>query len=157
MSTADGPVGLTTVFPDVIEALTDHDPRRRDLAAETLDDVLRGSALDTDTARLLVGHLVRLAVEDPVTGVRESALNAIGGALRHHRLPFGLVGPLGPAMRTMTPELLLHSLFVLGATHDERARPLLEPFLRHPDPEVRAETRLAMDEITAASPPPPSA
>nr|WSZ18806.1 hypothetical protein OH837_38440 [Streptomyces canus] len=36
----------------------------------------------------------------------------------------------------MEHELLEYALYVLGATHDLRARPLIEPFL-HPDPQVR--------------------
>ncbi|MFD6274366.1 hypothetical protein ACFWFI_02035 [Streptomyces sp. NPDC060209] len=136
---------------DALDALSDRDPHRRDLAAEFLGDVLRHSALGTDTARLLVGRLVGLAVGEPATGVRESALNAISGAVCHHFLPLGLVGPLVPAMPTMSAELLAHTLFVLGATHDERALPLIEPYLRHSDPDVCEEARLARDEITAAN------
>ncbi|MET9734497.1 hypothetical protein [Streptomyces sp. NPDC006458] len=47
------------------EALTDREPDRRDAAA-MLGDLLRGTGLDADTARL--------TVNEPATRVRESAL-----------------------------------------------------------------------------------
>jgi HEAT repeat protein len=132
-----------------LDALTDRDPNRRDLAAAVLGDLLRGTALDTDTACLVVGRLVSLAVDEPETKVRESALNSISEAFDHHRLPLDLVEPLVTAMPTMEHELLEYVLYVLGATHDSRARPLIEPFLHHPDPRVREDARLAAAEITA--------
>lgn len=132
-----------------LDALTDRDPNRRDLAAAVLGDLLRGAALDTDTACLVVGRLVSLAVTEPETKVRESALNSISEAFNHHRLPLDLVEPLVTAMPTMEHELLEYALYVLGATHDPRARPLIEPFLHHPDPQVREDARLAAAEITA--------
>ncbi|MDX3497677.1 HEAT repeat domain-containing protein [Streptomyces turgidiscabies] len=135
-----------------LEALTDRDPDQRDVAAAVLGDLLRGTALGTDTARLVVGRLVSLAVDDPVTKVRESALNSISEAFNHHSLPLDLVEPLAHAMPTMERELLEHALYVLGATHATQALPLIEPFLHHPEPDVRDEARLAVAEITAIEP-----
>ncbi|MFJ8164168.1 hypothetical protein ACIRBY_25025 [Streptomyces sp. NPDC096136] len=139
-----------------LEALTDRDPSRRDVAADILGDLLRGTALDTDSARLVVGRLVSLAVNERVTTVRESALNSISEAFNHHRLPLDLVEPLTVAMPTMERELLEHALYILGATHDPQARPLIEPFLHHPDPQVCEEAQLAAAEITAAEPESPT-
>ncbi|MFJ7593425.1 hypothetical protein ACIQZO_39860 [Streptomyces sp. NPDC097617] len=136
-----------------LEALTDRDTNRRDVAADTLGDLLRGTALDTDTAHLVVGRLVSLAVNEPVTTVRESALNAISEAFNHHRLPLDLVEPLAAAMPTMERELLEHALYILGASHDPHAHLLIEPFLRHPNPQVREDARLAAAEITASEDP----
>ncbi|MBW8705845.1 hypothetical protein MBT84_40165 [Streptomyces sp. MBT84] len=48
-----------------LESLTDREPGRRDAAA-MLGDLLRGTGLDADTARL--------TVNEPATRVRESAL-----------------------------------------------------------------------------------
>ncbi|MFI0811878.1 hypothetical protein [Streptomyces echinatus] len=136
-----------------LEALTDRDPNRRDVAAADLGDRLRGTALDTDTARLVVGRLVSLALNESVTRVRESALNSISEAFNHHRLPLDLVEPLASAMPTMERELLEHALYILGATHDPRARLLIEPFLHHSDPQVRDEAGLAAAEIPASEGP----
>ncbi|MET9879176.1 hypothetical protein ABZZ36_31805 [Actinacidiphila glaucinigra] len=135
-----------------LEALTDPDPHRRDVAAGTLGDLLRGTALDTDTTRLVVGRLVSLAINEPVTKVRESALNSISEAFNHHHLPLDLVEPLVAAMPTMERELLEHALYILGATHDPQARRLIQPFLHHPDPEVREDARLATAETAASEP-----
>ncbi|WP_037599871.1 HEAT repeat domain-containing protein [Streptacidiphilus rugosus] len=136
-----------------LEALTDRDPNRRDAAADTLGDLLRDTALDTDTAHLVVGRLISLAFNEPETKVRESALNSISEAFNHHRLPLDLVEPLATAMPTMEPALLEHALYILGATHDPRARSLIEPFLHHPNPQVREDARLAAAEITASEGP----
>ncbi len=72
-----------------LDAFTVRDPNRRDVAAAVLGDLLRGTALDTDTACLVVGRMVSLAVHEPETKVRESALNSIREACNHHRLPPG--------------------------------------------------------------------
>ncbi|MFE3268062.1 HEAT repeat domain-containing protein [Streptomyces sp. NPDC059215] len=135
-----------------LEALTDRDPDRRDLAAASLGDLLRGTALDADTARLVVGRLVSLTVNEPITRVRESALNAVSESFNRHRLPLDLVKPLAAAMPTMEPEILGHAIYFLGATHAPTALPLMEPFLNHPDQEVSEGARLAAAEITATNP-----
>jgi len=131
-----------------LEALTDREPHQRDLAAAALGDLLRGT-LPEPTARLLVGRLVSLTVNEPVTKVRESALNSISEAFNHHGLPLDLVEPLATAMPNMDGELLAHVLYIFGATHDPQAQPLIEPYLDHPYPDVRAEAHLAAAEITA--------
>ncbi|WP_441250548.1 HEAT repeat domain-containing protein [Kitasatospora sp. McL0602] len=134
---------------EVLEALSNCDPNRRDVAADILGDRLRGAALDADSASLVVGRLVSVAVNEPVTKVRESALNSISEAFDHYRLPLRLVEPLAAATPTMERQLVVHALYIFGVTHDPKARPLIEPFLRHPDSEVREEAQLAVAEITA--------
>ncbi|MFI6056165.1 HEAT repeat domain-containing protein [Streptomyces violascens] len=134
--------GMNVVFA-ALEALTNRDPNRRDVAADTLGDLLRGNALDADTPRLVVGRLVSLAINESETKVRESALNSISEAFNRHGLPLDLVEPLATAMPTMEHELLEHALYILGATHDPRARSLIEPFLLHPNSKVRGEAQLA--------------
>ncbi|MFF9373821.1 hypothetical protein ACF1BB_04615 [Streptomyces griseoluteus] len=134
-----------------LEALTDRDPNRRDVAAEVLGDLLRGTALDADSTRLVVGRLVSLAVNEPVTKVRESALNSISEAFNHHSLPLSLVQPLAAAMPMMEPELLAHAIYIFGATYDPQARPLIEPFLNHPDTDMREEAERAAAEITTST------
>ncbi|MFE7111910.1 hypothetical protein ACFU98_36675 [Streptomyces sp. NPDC057575] len=135
-----------------LEALIDRNPDERDVAAAALGDLLRGTALDTESACLIVGRLVGVAVNDPVTDVRESALNSISEAFNRHNLPLGLVEPLTQAMPMMERELLVHTLYIFGATHELRAYPLTESFLHHLDPDVREEARRALAEITAPEP-----
>ncbi|WP_415958728.1 HEAT repeat domain-containing protein [Streptomyces sp. 021-4] len=137
---------------EALETLTDRDPDQRDVAAAVLGDLLRGTALDAATARRAVGSLVNLATNEPVTSVRESALNSISEAFSYHSLPLDLVEPLAPALPTMTGELLAHSVYIFGATRDPQARPLIEPFLHHPDADVREEARQAAAEITRPKP-----
>ncbi|MFF2570959.1 hypothetical protein [Streptomyces sp. NPDC058084] len=52
----------------------------------------------------------------------------------------------------MTGTVLADTLYIRGATHGPQARPLIEPFLRYPEPEAREEARLAAAEITADEP-----
>lgn len=101
-----------------LEALTDRDPNRQDVAAEVLGDLLRGVALEADPTRLVVGRLVSLAVNEPVTKVRESALNPISEAFNHHSLPLSLVQPLAAAMPTLEPEPLAHGSTAEGRSHN---------------------------------------
>ena len=77
--------------------------------------------------RLVVGRLVSLTVNEPVTKVRESALNSISEAFNHHRLPLDLVEPLDTDAPTMEPELLAHAVCIFDATHNPQARQLIEP------------------------------
>ncbi|SBT93765.1 hypothetical protein GA0115233_10713 [Streptomyces sp. DI166] len=134
-----------------LEALTDRDPNRRDVAAEVLGDFLRGTALNAESARLVVGRLVSVALNEPVTRVREAALNSISEAFNRHSLPLSLVQQLAVAMQTMEPEALTHTIYILGATQDPQARPLIEPFRNHPDADVREEVERAAAEITAST------
>jgi len=138
-----------TVRREVLEALTDRDPDRRDEAADALGDVLRNAGLDQAGARTAVARLVVLAVDEPVTRVRESALNAVSEAFNSYRVPLAVVEPLTAALGTMTPELLAHALYIIGATQDPQTRPLIEPFLEHRDPSVREEAERALAEIRA--------
>ncbi|WP_327419835.1 hypothetical protein OG963_00985 [Streptomyces sp. NBC_01707] len=95
--------------------------------------------------------MVSLAINEPVAKVRESALNQISEAFNHHHLPLNLGEPLAEVMTTMEPELLAHTLYILGATHDAQASPLIEPFLNHLDRDVREEAGLAAAEITTST------
>ncbi|WP_406327097.1 hypothetical protein [Streptomyces sp. NBC_00203] len=86
-----------------------------------------------------------------MTKVRESVLHSIGEAFNHHRLPLNLVEPPAVAMPTMGSEPLSHTIHILGATRDSQASPLIEPFLNHPDSDVREETGVAAAEITGST------
>ncbi len=79
--------------------------------------------------------------------VRESALNSISEAFNHYRLPRDLFTALVPAMAAMEPELLGHTLYILGATQDPAAAVMIRPLLGHSDASVREEAALALTEI----------
>ena len=49
----------------------------------------------------------------------------------------------------MSSALLVYAVYVFGATQDPQARPLTEPFLHHPDLDVREEAVCALAEIAA--------
>ncbi|WP_413754772.1 hypothetical protein [Streptomyces sp. MMBL 11-3] len=62
-----------------------------------------------------------------------------------------LVEKLAAAMRTMERQLLEHSLYSLGATHDLGAGHLIEPFLHHSDSQGRKEAQITAADITQQS------
>ncbi|MHA6764334.1 HEAT repeat domain-containing protein [Streptacidiphilus sp. PAMC 29251] len=130
-----------------LEALTDRTPRTRDIAAAELGDLLRGHALDAPTAVLVVARLVAFTVNEPDRTVRESALNSISEAFNHYRLPLELFTALVPELEGSEPELIGHTLYILGATQDPAAAALIRPLLGHADPSVREEAVLALTEI----------
>ncbi|MYS87986.1 hypothetical protein [Embleya scabrispora] len=134
---------------EALEALDARDTRTRDMAADWLGDLLRGTALSQADAELAVARLVALFVRDVDHGVREAALNSICEAFNRRRLPLRLFGDLVPIEPTLQNELLAHTLCILGSTQDPAAEEAISPFVTHPDARVREEATLALDEIRA--------
>lgn len=132
---------------DVLGALADRNPRLRDDAAARLGDLLYAKTFDPATARSVTERLVALAVAEPDEVVRESALNSIGEAMCHYRIPLELVEPLAPGLGRMPRTQLEHALFILGATQDRRAQQFIAPFIGHTDGRVRADAELALGEL----------
>jgi HEAT repeat protein len=58
------------------------------------------------------------------------------------------VGSLRAVLPFMSPALLEHALHILGSTHDQAARPAIEPFLDHSEQAVRQYAAEALDELT---------
>ncbi|MET9595495.1 HEAT repeat domain-containing protein [Streptomyces sp. NPDC006516] len=79
--------------------------------------------------------------------VRESALHAVCIASTHYQLPYRVVEALAVGADAFEPVLLRYVLFILGATYDRVVLPVVERYLRHPDPEVRREAAEAVDEL----------
>jgi HEAT repeat protein len=131
--------------------LTHHDPRHRDLAVEHLGDLLRGPGLDQADAELAVARLVALFTSETDPTVQESTLHAIADAFDRHRLGLPVFQPLHPLLPAMPPNLLEHALYLLAATHDPQARPMIEAFLQHPDPTVRGYAAQALTELPGHS------
>jgi HEAT repeat protein len=141
-----------STFLTALADLTRRDTRQRDLAAETLSDLLRTGALAHSDAQAAVTALVALAGNDPDATVQESALHAITEAFDHYELPLRLFRPLQQQMPTMPPILLAeYALYILAATHDPDARPTIETFLAHPDPAVHRAAREAIAELPGQS------
>ncbi|MFJ7298969.1 hypothetical protein [Streptomyces sp. NPDC099088] len=107
--------------------------RERDVWADSVGDLLEQPYLAQADAERLVGWLVQLAVSDHDDAVRESALHAVAAAGAPYELPFAVVEPLAVHIDGFKPVVLEYVLSSLSATHDERARPVIEPFLTHAD------------------------
>jgi HEAT repeat protein len=135
------------VLTALLDQLTHHDPRRRDLAADELADLLRIGALDQADTERTVAHLVTTAVHDADPTVRESALHAIVEAFTHRALPLRLFNALRHQLTSLEPALLDYALNILASTHDPAARPAIEAFLNHPDPDVRDYATDALGEL----------
>ena len=123
------------------------DARQRELWADDLGDLLESACLQHAEAERAVGRLVQLAVAAGDHAVRESALHAVAEAGVPYELPYAVVEPLADNIGAFEPLLLGYVLCSLSATHDERARGPIEPFLTHPDADVRREARFAMAEL----------
>ncbi|MCX4825544.1 hypothetical protein OG883_37985 [Streptomyces sp. NBC_01142] len=126
------------------------DARQRDFCADDLGDLLDSAYLSQADAERVVGWLVERAVSDVDYAVRESALHAVSNAGVRYKLPYSSVEPLAAGIDAFEPLLLEYVLFSLSATHDPAARPIIEPFLGHPDAAVREEAALAMAELRGA-------
>jgi hypothetical protein len=136
----------------LLEVPTHHDARERDLAADYLGDVLRGTSLEQADADLAVSRLVELLATENDLSVQESALNALADAFDHHELGLQVFEPVVPRMSAMTPALLEYMLYVLSATHDPNARPAIEAFSDHPDAVVRGYVTEALTELLGRHP-----
>ncbi|MFD8380606.1 HEAT repeat domain-containing protein [Streptomyces sp. NPDC059679] len=123
------------------------DARQREVWADDLGDLLESACLQRAEAEQVLGWLVQMAVTAGDHAVRESALHAVAEAGVPYELPYSVVEPLADNIAAFEPLLLEYVLFSLSATHDERARGPIEPFLAHPDPDVRREARFAMAEL----------
>lgn len=121
--------------------------RRRDLCLDVVSDVLETGCLATDDAERVVERLVLVALSPESCAVRESALHAVCTASTHYRLRYKVVEALAVGADAFEPVLLRYVLFILGATYDRAALPVVERYLRHPDPEVRREAAEAVDEL----------
>ncbi|WP_245689628.1 HEAT repeat domain-containing protein [Streptomyces chattanoogensis] len=135
---------------DALAALAGPVPRTRDIAAAELGDRLRGGSLPQAAAELVVSRLVGRTVGEPDRGVRESALHSVGEACIDYAFPLELFLPLVPGMAGMDPELLGHTLGILGSTRNPAAAPLVRPFLGHADAWVREEAASALEEVTSS-------
>jgi HEAT repeat protein len=131
----------------ILDQLTHADPRRRDLAADELGDLLRAGAYNQADTEQSVTHLVTTALHDIDPTVRESALHAINEAFNHRALPLRLFDALQRDLAVLEPALLDYALNILACTHDPAARPAIEVFLNHPNPDVRTSAADALTEL----------
>ncbi len=112
-----------------------------------MGDVLESGYLRRADAERVIGRLVQWAVSGTDYAVREAALNAVCQSGIPYQLPYGLLEPLAVHLADFEPRLLEYVLFSLSATHDERAVPVVRPFLAHPDAAVREEAAMALSEF----------
>jgi HEAT repeat protein len=134
-------------FQALLEQLTHADPCRRDLAADQLGDLLRTGAYNQADAEQAVTHLLTTALHDIDQTVRESALHAINEAFDHRALPLQLFDALQHQLASLDPALLDYALNILACTHDPAARPVIEAYLNHTDPDIRTSAADALAEL----------
>ncbi|MFE2164220.1 hypothetical protein ACFXB3_04010 [Streptomyces sp. NPDC059447] len=143
----DGYLRLTALIESAWEEFDGAPVGSGDLSLEAIGDVLETGRLTPHDAERTVARLVTVALSDVGHPVRESALHAICTASVHHELPYRVVEPLAVGADAFEPLLLEYVLGILGATHDRAALPVVEPYLRHPHPEVRGEAAEAVYEL----------
>ena len=131
----------------LLDQLTHADPRRRDLAADELGDLLRAGAYNQADTEQIVTLLVTAALHDIDPTVREAALHAVNEAFNHRALPLRLLDALRDHLASLEPALLDYALNILACAHDPAARPAIEAFLDHPNPDLRASAADALTEL----------
>jgi HEAT repeat protein len=131
----------------LLEQFTHTDPRRRDLAADELGDLLRAGAYNQADTEQAVTHLVTTALHDIDPPVRETALHAVNEAFNHRTLPLRLFDALQGHLASLELALLDYALNILACTHDPAARPAIEALLKHPSPDVRTSAADALTEL----------
>ncbi|WP_157779061.1 HEAT repeat domain-containing protein [Micromonospora sp. WMMA2032] len=132
--------------------LTDLDPRVREHGADEVGDCLRRCAGDQDDTEVATARLVALTVAETDERVRESALNACAHAATTYVIPLAVFQPLAPLLPNLSAELTGYVLLILGLTHDPAARPIITPYLNHPEASVRLEASDALTELSARRP-----
>ncbi|KLJ00515.1 hypothetical protein WQ59_15330 [Streptomyces sp. KE1] len=124
---------------------------RRDLCLDAVGDLLDTGGLPRAERERAVGRLVALALSARDDEVQESALHALCVAADHHQLSYAVIAPLAGRGDgegdNFSPVLLPYVLAALSATYDRRALPLVQRYLRHPHPGVRAEAAEALREL----------
>ncbi|MEH0829889.1 MULTISPECIES: HEAT repeat domain-containing protein [unclassified Micromonospora] len=129
--------------------LTDPDPRVREHGAAEVGDCFRRCAGDQDDTEAAVARLVTLTAAETDERVRESALNACADAATTYVLPLALFQQLIPLLPNLSAELTEYVLLILGLTHAPAARPIITPYLNHPEASVRLEASDALTELAA--------
>ncbi|PGH45901.1 hypothetical protein COO58_16880 [Micromonospora sp. WMMA1996] len=99
-----------------------------------------------------MAELVALTAAEADERVRESALNACADAATAYMLPLALFRPLTPLLPNLSAELTGYVLLILGLTHDPAARPIITPYLNHPEASVRLEASDALTELAGQGP-----
>jgi hypothetical protein len=136
---------------DLVDRDTAKEAVRRDVAADELGDLLDAGCLEQADAERVVAVLVEAVTSQRDRDVQEAGLNALSHAVVRHRIPYALLGPIADVTAVLHPRELTYVPFILSATHEPAARAAVEPLLRHPDAEVRAEAAQAIDELDAVA------
>ncbi|MFP3115877.1 MULTISPECIES: HEAT repeat domain-containing protein [Streptomyces] len=138
---------LTALVTSAWEAVDDPTTARGDLSLDAIGDVLETGRLPRDEAERAAERLVALALSAKDDPVRESALHALCLSTGQYRLPYRTLAPLAEHGDAFAPVLLPYVLAAVSSTHDRQALPLVQRYLRHPGPEVRAEAAEALHEL----------
>ncbi|WP_433389168.1 HEAT repeat domain-containing protein [Micromonospora sp. KLBMP9576] len=127
--------------------LSEPDPRVREHGAAEVGDCFRRYAGNQDNTEVAVTRLVALTVAETDERMRSSALSACADAATAYVLPLALFEPLMPLLPDLSAELTEYVLLILGLTHDPAARPIITPYLNHPEASVRLEASDALTEL----------
>ncbi|MEU4714095.1 HEAT repeat domain-containing protein [Micromonospora purpureochromogenes] len=132
----------------VLALLTDPAPWVREHGAAEVGGCFRRRAGDQDDTEAAVARLVTLMVAETDERVRSSALGACADAATAYRLPLALFEPLIPLLPNLSAELSEYVLLILGLVRDPAARPVITPYLDHPEASVRLEATDALARLT---------
>ncbi|MET8263101.1 HEAT repeat domain-containing protein [Micromonospora arida] len=127
--------------------LTAPTARVREHGAAEVGGCFRRRAGDQDDTEAAVARLVTLTVAETDERVRRSALGACADAATAYGLPLALFEPLMPLLPDLSGELTEYVLLILGLVRDPAARPVITPYLNHPEASVRLEATDALARL----------
>jgi hypothetical protein len=126
------------------------DPRVRDLAAAEIADLLEADQLDEKEFKNAVPALIQAALSEQDPETKESLFNALSEAATATRTWPIDWGPIATSLTELKPDCLEHALVILSFSGDVKYRPVIEPFLRHPNKHVRQDARDALRMLDAS-------
>jgi hypothetical protein len=132
------------IVRDLLKRMHAADPRERDLAAAELGDLFEADYLQERDFVMAIPKLIQaaLAESDPVA--KESMFDALSSAATLEKAGLVTWEPIAAHIEELAPDCLEHALVILGFTGDVKYRPVIKPFLRHPDKYIQEEAREAL-------------
>ena len=129
---------------DLLHRLQAATPEERDLAAAELGDLFEADYLKQREFVKAIPLLMQAAFKELDPDAKESMFNALSSAAMDDNAKLVTWEPIAEHIKELAPNCLEHALVILSFTGDRKYRPVIEPFLRHPNQDVQRDAREAL-------------
>ncbi len=140
-------MGVAFNMKDFLARLHAADSRARDVAAAEIGDLLEADQLGEKDFKSAVRVLMKAALAERDPEAKESMFNALSAAATSTRSWPMNWDPIVAALPNLAPDCLEHALVIVGFSGDAKYRPRIDPFLNHPDSDVRQEALDALQML----------